>query len=189
MQSIKKPRRKLPIIIALAIGLLLIGGGTLAYYLQHKNTQQVTSQQSNPKENDVDYNPPSNEQVNNGSGIKEGNLPSKNPDQHVTPQQPTDGTKREVVVEISSVTQTASVLKVRVAAETIDGGSTCKATLTKGPTTGYSGTVKTQTMPSYSLCKGFDIPLKDIAKGEWKFDITFESTNFKGTASQSIIIE
>ena len=188
MKTIKKSSRKKPFIITLLVAVVLLGGGAAAYVVQQNNRQTTTDQQVQ-NEDTVDYEPPTQEQITDGQNTKQNNLPAKESPQP-NPQTPNETpTKKDVSIEISSVNQTDTMLKVRVAIETIDANSTCKITLTKGATTGYSASVATQTMPSYSLCKGFDIPLKELTKGEWNCNIIFESKNFKGNVSQIVTIE
>ncbi|HYG84385.1 MAG TPA: hypothetical protein VD907_05940 [Verrucomicrobiae bacterium] len=192
MKSLKKPKSHKKTIILLALLIVLAGAGT-AYAAMQKigpfsSPSSTATESTEPAQNDINTSPPTDDQIDAGEQTatdKEPQKPSPTPPDNSEP-----GTsKRQAQVTIDSVNQTGTTLRIRASINTIDADSKCTATLTRVSTTAFTETVDTQTMPSYSMCKGFNIPVANLEKGAWKLTISYESKNFKGETTQEVSVQ
>lgn len=123
-----------------------------------------------------------NSKVDNGANTNSGSDPSPAP----TPS--TDGSKPTIGFEITAANQNGNTLNIRTLLQTLSSTGTCTLTMTGPSGKTYTATAETQTGPSTSTCKGFDIPISTLSAGVWKITIQFENASVKGSASREVTI-
>ncbi len=158
-------------IIIGVLALSLITGVVYAYNVNQSNNEQSDSK----VEDGVDYNEPTNEQIEAGNDAKEDALT----------EEPVSNTAS---LTISSVNQNDDMLQIRTTITTIDAESTCSLSLTSGSNT-YTAEAGTQPLGSYSVCKGFDIPVSELSPGAWSLKINYISNGVTSTATQQIQVQ
>ena len=130
-------------------------------------------------------NPPSPQQINNGSGIKATALDSgktSGSDQPAAPVAQADG-RLLVQVDITSVNKINSITRVGVLISTLDQSGTCTITVTtKAGDTVYTASAGVQALPNSSTCKGFDIPNSNLPASGYTITISYVSDKKYGVA-------
>ena len=131
-------------------------------------------------------NPPSKEQIDSGSAIKENSLVnsggSGGSDQPEPPASQQDGRKL-VQVDITSVDNIGTATRVGVIISALDQLGTCsmKVSSSSGETL-YTSSVGVQAMSSTSTCKGFDIPNSDLTDSHYSIVINYSNNDKYGVA-------
>lgn len=169
----KKLKSKNIILIAVALLFAAIAGGYI-YLFPHSPAEGVTTISDPAKINDVNYSKATDEQVNAGYEAKKRSLEST-----PTPAPSTSSTAPQV--SIVSKNQSNGKLSVRTMVDTVIDGGTCTFTMTKPGSTTVTQQADTQSLGSYSVCKGFDVPTADLDKGDWTITIKYQ----KDTATSS----
>jgi len=90
---------------------------------------------------------------------------------------------------INYASATDDTLKVRVTITELLNSGTCTLTLSNA-TTGSSTTYKADIIanPSSSTCDGFNIPTKNLAKGDYNISVHLSSGDKSGVASSKVTI-
>lgn len=178
MKQIKKNNNK-RLALILVVGFLILclsGAAVYGYFNSKKSDNQQpapTTSSSDKGVNQVNTSPPSNEESQNGYENKKDF--TNNGDNVAT------GT---ATVTINSIEQNSDSLSVNVIV--YDNNDTGMCTFNVN---GYSQTVRLEQLPSYSLCKGFIVPLSKVPKGRQEIVITYSSNKASGKASKSIVVE
>lgn len=120
---------------------------------------------------------------NSSKGKQTGSDPSPSP----TPIP--NSNKSTVGADITSVNQDASLLHIRALVQAVTSSGTCTLAMTGPQQKTYSSSASVQALPSTSTCKGFDIPLSQLEKGDWKITITFNNDKLTASASKNITIQ
>ncbi|MEO5690819.1 MAG: hypothetical protein ABIQ64_01395 [Candidatus Saccharimonadales bacterium] len=165
--------------IVLAATILLLAGAGVGYYFINTSDE--------PRENIVNYDEPTKEQLSTGQTAKKEFLDKDDTssDQQDTPPESTDN---NISVQVSSMSQRDGVLKIRTIIQDVISGS-CKLTLKQGSAK-FEFSADTQNMGSYSVCKGFDVPVTDLSKGEWQVQIDYtNSDGATGSAVKQVTIQ
>lgn len=145
----------------------------------------------NPKPvNTIDYNPPKSAQKSAGSRAREEfeDKETEASRQSNPPQSSPQDTKVDVALQITSAAVSNDTLGVRVIVQTVDPSGTCNLTLSHNDTKIVRQST-TQTMGSYSVCRGFDLPTSSLDKGVWQMSIHYSgSENRSGFTAQEVSI-
>jgi hypothetical protein len=164
-----------PLIAVALVAALVVG----AFYI-YKGGLLSTQQEDLRNENTgtVDYSKPTEEQVKTGNEAKKDFLDSE---PSTTPSS----------INITSVTQSGELLQVRTTISSVNSPGRCTLSASRDNKEIYSDDADTQSLGSYSVCKGFDIPLSGLEKGEWSLKITFLSAdnNTSLEASKQVQVE
>lgn len=167
------------IVAMLAISLVVV-------YFNHNNISQlftVTTDFSNHEyneqsliENEVNLDPATEQQVEDGQSIKEKSL---------DPEQEKNTNTTDLTL---TATQTDSLVRIGSIISQITNEGICKLTLTN-QNKSVSLTSEVQSLSSYSTCKGFDIEKSKLSPGTWNINLTYSSNEYQAQSSSEITIE
>lgn len=105
------------------------------------------------------------------------------------PTQPEGSSKPIVGLDITSVNQDATTLRIRTIVQTISSSGNCTISM-KGPSgKSYTDKVEAQPLPSSSTCKGFDIPISSLSTGDWTVTINYEDASVTGSATKEVSVQ
>lgn len=171
--KITKTNSNKKLFIALAIGLiLLVSGAGVAYALVQQNTQTEETE----KVNDVDYEPATDQQIEDGTTIKEQTV--ENAD-----QEPAD----TLSLTLTSFKKNPTTYHVGVDIAQVLSTGTCTITLTPvGSGEPMTLTADIQPLAGYSTCKGFDILVSELNNQNWTIDAAVTSGDLTGSANGTI---
>lgn len=179
--KIQKNRLTQKILTITAILCILFAGGLIAYKLlsteKTKNTSETTTD-NHDYSRKTDLNSPSDDQKEAGDETKK----------HTTNN--TDASEPEgngLSVSITAANQNDTTLQIRTLINSVIGNGTCRLDMTKEQAK-ITRSVDIQALPSNSTCKGFDMPLSELSKGDWKVVITVNSGDKEGSTEKVISI-
>jgi hypothetical protein len=136
------------------------------------------------------------DQRNAGQQIKESSLDSQKDktgisgsDQPPTPAPSPNGGKSTIEINITAANQNDSLLQIRSLILAVDSGGICSLSLTRSGFSPITKTAPAQALSSSSTCQGFDIPLSELAPGEWSVILNYESSSLVGSTTRSITIK
>ena len=161
-------RRFVIIAISSLVAVCLIAGGVYAYHLQTQPETQTTIPSSTDDSN-VNYNKPTDEQQKAGDDAKKDAINNNN-----TP------TSSDIAISSTNISD-SGVLQIRTMITAIDDKGTCTLQMTMGGANDITMTTGTQTLGSYSVCKGFDVPSPQ--KGTWQIKVTYSGGGKTSTAT------
>jgi len=173
----KNKKNKKPLIIALVV-IAVLALGYVAYARATNIWPFPNDSQSSTKVDDVNYEPPTEDQVDAGDDIKDAANDAVN-----TPA-PT-GT---VEMSITAANQNDGILQVRTLIQTTSNTGTCTLLLKKGSTE-ITKSAPVQALSSSTTCQGFDVPTSELSTGTWQLTINFKNTTVNSTISQSVVIK
>ena len=171
----KKRNLKAALVVALIIAAGLLAAA-LAFFLANRATEESTKNSTNS----INLDPPSQEQLSEGDRIKEKSL--------VEDESVPSSSNVEMYFTASFVNNDSYRLRVFITKISSEG--TCNLTLTsQGNESVAVPGVGVQPLPDGSTCKGFDIPLADLAASDtWVATVEFKGTNLSGQASKEILL-
>jgi hypothetical protein len=188
IQKHKKNKKILVLVIAL-ISLLIV---TFVYLFGFKGN--LFGWQPFPA--DQTYVPPTDEQLKAAKQIEESTAENsnygKNPND-VGSDHPNDpvvhqgDTKATATLTITAANQNDGLLQVRTLLGALTDEGTCTLTLTKDDKS-ISRTAGIQPTTNSSTCKGFDIPVSELSKGEWRVVVTFENAELKASGQRTVTV-
>lgn len=163
----------------LLIGLTLAAlvGGFGFVYLQNRSSGETN--RTNPTQEELDKMNAEDSTLESEKETSEGAATSPANAQ-------TAGSKKSASVIITQAESSESLVEVRAYANVFENG-TCTATFTKGGEN-KTYTENTEQQAQYTQCNPFQIPKADFSSGTWKVTVVFDSTTYKGQASQDISI-
>lgn len=183
-----KKSKKITIII-IAIIVVLLATTVTAYHYKlgpfashQKNSINLTPPTSNQKAagNDVKQN--TLNQAKDGKGDT-GSDPSPAP-------QPIAGSdKKSVGMDITATNQTDTILQIRAFIQTVTNSGTCSLSMKNAQGVIYTATAGVQAQSSTTTCKGFDIPLTQLASGTWTISINFSNESLTASTSGEVTIK
>lgn len=184
----KKSSKKIPIIIA-SIAILLSTTAIGAYYLKFGPFAT--------KSNDaINLSPATQEQKTAGSNIKQSTLNQSETGKESTGSdpapkpQPVEGSdKMSVGMEISAMNQTDSTMQIRAFIQTVTSTGTCVLAMKNTQGLTYTARVDVQALSSSTTCKGFDIPLDQLTKGNWTVNLNFSNDTLIASSSKEITVK
>lgn len=150
------PKIKKKIIVFIPVVVLI----TAVFLLYAINAWDVSKPEDSIS-SEIDYNPPTKEQIDDGNRIKKETV---NPDKSSTPN------NSSVEMSLVSSTTVSGNLNIRVLIDGIRSG-TCTIALSSGSRSVIK-TVPTQTYANSTTCQGFDIPTSELSPGKWTYTIS-----------------
>lgn len=190
MKIIKSKNNKKIFIIAAS--LLLVGGACLAASYYYKVGPFTPSAKSS-----TDLNKPTDQQKQSGDDIKKQsvdqatgkNNSATGSDPSPAPK-PVDGsTKQSVEADITASSQDTSSLHIRAMIQTVTNSGMCSLAMSGPQQRTYSASVGVQALPSSTTCKGFDIPVDQLAPGLWTATIDFSNETTIASTSKQITVQ
>lgn len=180
--KIKHTLNNTKVIIIAAVLLAIAAGGVTAYaYMQSVNNTDDSSTKKEEDErrvNDIDYNPPTSEQIEAGNDKKTETIENE-----TTSPQPVS----TLTVSLTASQQNGSVVQIRTLLDSVVSGGTCQLELTKGSTT-IKRTASIQALSSSSTCQGFDIPTSELSAGTWNITVSAISGSATGNTKGSVTV-
>jgi hypothetical protein len=181
----KSTKTKVLITISSAVLALVIFSLTYVYAFNGNllGWRASTSQNKNL----IDYGPTTAGQQQTTTKTKSG----PNSDTPPTPTPIPGSSKKNVQVSITSANPNSpdGPLQIRAQISTVDDTGVCTLTLTSPGKPTVTMTANTQSLASISTCKGFDVPLSELAAGTWNAQIQYSSSTLSGSVSQDIVIK
>lgn len=169
------------IIISSIVAVIGVGG-----YSAFAATQSIWPFDSDKADN-VDHSPPSDEQRKAGEETSQRVKEDDEPADQENPKQ-NDGSEggdvSDIAISITSAEQQNGQLQIRTLIHSVQAGN-CTLTLSSDARS-ITRSAETQSMASSSTCMGFDIPLSEIAAGEWTITIDYQGQDISGTATQIV---
>lgn len=126
-------------------------------------------------DNNVNYDNATEEQQQAGNDTKEDAVN-------------TDNTPSASNIAITAANQQGEILIVRTTITGLDDDGTCTLVLSNTGSDDITIIAGTQTLGSYSVCKGFDVPVATISKGTWKLKITYSGQGKNSVAVRDVLI-
>lgn len=177
-----KPKSKAPIIVGITLGVIVLVALGIFLVPRIINSNNDTAKEV---KNGVNYSSPTNDQQKAGDQAKEDFINKQDQASNGS----TEDSGKNVTVSISSSGQNSSTYAIRTIIDTLDDNGTCVLTMKKAGQTDYTQTVGTQILSSYSVCKGFDIPVNNLATGDWQATIKYQSSKGQGSVQQVVTIQ
>lgn len=146
--------------------------------------------------NDKTYNEPSNDQVEAGNTVKSRNADAEK-DQNQTigsdPKPKSSPTDQPLAtpnfsITAANISNDNKVLYIRTVLQEVTSEGTCTLDATGPNGKTYNASAEVQAGPTTSTCKGFNIPVAELSKGNWTFNVKFENNNIQTSASKEVII-
>lgn len=177
-----KYSKKTKIIFA-AVTAVILTGGVAGALLLPISPFAINKDEIKP-ENTVDYKESSDDQKQAGYDAKEDFI-NKHENSSSSPGVDDGSSLSDIVtMTISSANQVEQTYQIRTIIEVLDNEGLCVLTLEKSGQEPITQEVGTQILGSYSVCKGFDVPISE--KGEWQLGITYKGSAGQGSVKQSI---
>jgi hypothetical protein len=181
----KSPKKALIALVILA--LILSAGGVYAYV----NKVGPFSSKSAP---DINYNPPTDEQVKAGEETKQQSIENstKSSGKPVEAGSQSDNSTRsskQVTIDItnSPLTRTGSTLSVNTIIQKTGTSGTCTLILSKSGQTSVTKTAPSQISGTVATCAGFrNIDISRLAAGKWTVTVSYRDTDSSGSVSESV---
>lgn len=177
------------ILIILIIVALLVGGGVFAWFSPlvpffGNKPQQDTSGGI------INYDSPTTEQQKAGNQAKQDFINRTNANQGGT-DKGDDGSSSgsSVNITISHSGTAGDVYQLRTIISAIDDNGTCLLTLSSSGKDNITQSVPTQSLGSYSVCAGFDIPTSQMGSSEWNAEIVYKGEAGQATVKQTIRVQ
>lgn len=144
----------------------------------------------------INLDKPTNEQIDAGEEAKKQTIDQANQQNGNTGSdpapvpQPIEGSdKKTVHMEITAANQNDSNLQVRTLIQAVVSAGECTLSM-KGPYGAtYTAKVDVQALASSSTCKGFDIPLDQLAAGAWTITVDFNNSELTTSSTKEIEIK
>lgn len=174
---------KYRLIVALGV-IILVAALVVGYmytmgYGPFAKTTTNSSDTAAPSTNKTDYNPPSAAQVTVGAKTKEAVAES-------TPTSPTVPSSTIGIV-ITSDGVNGDTYSIRTLIDTVTSNGTCSLSMKSASGKTYSESVGVQPLSSNSTCRGFNIPLTSLSRGEtWHINLTLTSGDLQGSVEKDV---
>lgn len=192
----KKISKKTSLIIVAALAVVLIALACYVFLFKGSlfGWSPYSTDASTGINHGTDYKAPTNAQIKEGDQIKSNSLNDKSKtgssgsDQPPAPT-PTSNGKSSVGVTITATNQTNDAFQIRTLISALDDGGTCTLTISKSGHTTVIQTAGVQNLSSTSTCKGFDVPLANLAQGDWNVTISYSSSTLAGSVSKTVSVQ
>jgi hypothetical protein len=177
---------KTKILIASVVAALGVGGIASALLIPSSPFSINKKVVEDRPENSVDYHEPSNDQKEAGEKAKEDFIKQNEEAEETTP--PSSDGQPNVDVTISSAGMSDNVFQIRVIIAAMDDQGICRLELKKDNQNTITQEVGTQILGSYSVCKGFDVPVSGVEKGTWLAKVSYKGSA-QGSTERSVDIQ
>lgn len=182
--NMKLRHKNKKVIIITAVVAVLLLGSVFVYALQNRTPgdsgQPTTSDDSKEK-------PATESDSPTPETPPTGKTPESKSDTPPAPVPSSEG-KDIVEVAITSTAQNSTTLQIRTVIYSVQGSGTCTLSLARSGYETITQTAEIQPLPSTSTCKGFDIPLTQLAPGNWQATLTFSNNSVAGTTTKDITV-
>lgn len=171
--------------------ILLIATALLVLFVASAYGYSVLSNDES-KIDSVNYSPPSEDEKKQGQDIKEqvtdsdNDKPTQGSDPLPAPQDPGDGSKPSVGVNVVSIIRNDDDYRVQSLLQTVTNTGQCILTITDSSGKAYRATADVQALPSSSTCKGFTIPASELSPGVWSVSLNFENESVQGSVQKDM---
>ena len=185
----KKRSSKKAAFIVLAAFVVIFGA--LTVYLVGFNGSLLGFKLRADPQTNVPFNtePPTEDQKTTGESIKQQTI-----DEDTKVETAPEDTTDTVTIVITSPTEqsesdgfTSALIRTNIQDIKTNTGN-CTLTLTMGDQV-IARQSEVQALPSYTTCKGFDIPMSELTTGTWLATVSFKNDQYSGSVSQSITIK
>lgn len=181
----RNQNKKVIWVVIIALVLLGVTAGAL-YYTQTwpfrsngKDTSRLSEEQkgtSTQIKSDV---------INQDSSGKE----STGSDAAPPPTPSTTGGKASVASYNSSFSQDTNGVYIRSIIQTVTSSGTCSLKMSGPNDKTYTDTSGVQAMPSFTSCKGFDVPRSSLDTGTWSITVSFENDELVSSYTASMEVK
>lgn len=173
----KKKNKKIIIVASALTGLLLAGG--VAYAARNYFSAPQASVETQAEDRTIDLSPPTTEQQDAGNDAKEDFIDRLD-------EEDNGSDTSSVSISISSSGQSDQTYQMRTIINTIDDTGTCTLTMKSAGQQEITQSVGTQSMGSYSVCKGFDVPASSLGQNTWSTEIKYANQSVTATAKMDV---
>lgn len=180
----KRANKTLVIIVAIATLLLLGTGLAIAYFNNALPIKPSDRIETGTSLEDVNFDTPSEEQVNDGTTKKGESLDETKPD---TSTDPSSG-KTIISMSIPAINQTNGMVRITSLIQTVTSNGTCTLTLSKNGQEVVK-TAPVQALNNSSTCQGFTVDTSELSPGTWQVNLVFENSTHKATAQQAFDVQ
>ena len=190
--NIKKFRN---IIIISALLVVLVGGSAFTYYQFNKTSNDTPNYSSSDTPNKTPAKQTPNKDVNNTKTADKPSSDNTNSKTKETPQYSNQDGSASTSASTSSTgkvsfsaIQNGSSVRVNVTIHQLWSSGTCTLSITN-KSISTSKKAALQTMPSYSTCQGFSIPVSELGAGVWKINLTVTNGSDNATSHQEVTVQ
>jgi hypothetical protein len=187
MQKIIHNLLKKKVIIAL-IAVLFVGVSAVAVLYAQGYFK------SKPAPSGINYSPPTSDEKAAGAATKSNTTSTstgKSAGSSDTPPAPTaipGSDKKSVQVSVTASSQNNGLYQVRALIGALTNDGTCTLVLTQGSKT-VTKTAATQASATSSTCRGFDVPVSELAAGQWQLNLSVTSPSLIGSTTSTITVQ
>ncbi len=100
-----------------------------------------------------------------------------------------DGGKASVNSYSASVSQDTNGVYIRSIIQTVTSSGTCTLAMTGPNGKTYTATAEVQAQPSYTTCKGFDVPRSSLSSGTWSIKVSFENETLTSSYTTTLEVQ
>ena len=183
------------IIIISALLVVLASGSAFAYYQFNKTSNDTPNYSSSDTPNKTPAKQTPNKDVNNTKTADKPSSDNTNSKTKETPQYSNQDGSASTSASTSSTgkvsfsaIQNGSSVRVNVTIHQLWSSGTCTLSITnKSISTSKKAAI--QTMPSYSTCQGFSIPVSELGAGVWKINLTVTNGSDNATSHQEVTVQ
>lgn len=170
-----RPLRYLAIATSVIV-LMVLGWLAYAYSQQKWPFAAPATNSATAPQNTIDYSEPGSDQVTAGSSAKEqaakdAATPSTEPSAAST-----------IPVSFTSI-QPGETVYIRTLIGTVTSGATCSLTMSGPNSKSYTASAGVQALSSSSTCQGFNVPMSNLAPGNWTITVKVTDGISTGTAT------
>ena len=167
-------------ILLIAVVALLVIGSTVLFVFRdtifsHQTANQSNDSPSSPTATGTNQEPATEDQQAAGDQAKEDFIKNN---EATTPS--------SAAITISSVSSNADSLAIRTMITAVDDSGTCTLIMTSAGKETITQTAGTQSLGSYSVCKGFNIDKSLLSNSTWKAKITYKGSAGQATIEQDV---
>lgn len=179
--------RRSKILLSLLLATAVIVAGAL-YYMHHfqvgifRPSTSTTGGTPN-KVNSINYSKPTTDEQQAGNDIKSSVTPKVSDTTNQNPSTPS-----AISMDITSATQSGSTYYVRAVINTLSTVGSCSLQMTGPNGASYSAQADVQAMASSTTCKGFNIPMSSLTKGDWVINVSFKDGAETASATKKVSI-
>lgn len=183
--STNSKKRRLIIASSIVAAILFATAGAIFIKntAQDDETNTQTTSDSSSDEQSVEEQKEAEERIKQDAVEKtDGKEPAADPD-----SEPADDNKVKVIITVAKLS--SDDLVIRALIYDISNKGTCTLKLQRSDDNSViTRAAGVQASASYSTCKGFDIPLSNLPKGDWRITVTYKDSSVEGSAGHSLTI-
>lgn len=179
----RKKKTSLLFILLITIALL----GILYYAFFVKGGIFGLNQMNSPH---INYAPPTDQQKRAGQQKKEESIVNDTDDpQKESVDQSSVSDRDNPSITITSTNQNGSLMQIRSMISSITETGSCTLILTNQEGSKVTKESNVQAYPSYSTCKGFDVPITELNPGKWSILLTYVSATAEAKTNGNLEVK